>query len=118
MKPSCKIPLTLASVTSDQIKVILSIAKNLQTNYDRLNVASTQNVRNPLPMRTLVLTMTPRKQSEAVTREGIRAKIRAAGYAVGDINFSLSLSSLLRAGIILTDHPVPKSKFAQFYMKA
>lgn len=115
---SCKIPLTLAGVTSEQIKVILSIAQNLQNNYDRLNVAPTQNVRNPLPMRTLILTMVPRNPKDAITRAQLAAKIRSAGYAVGEMNFRVVCWQLTSNGVLVTDDNNKRSEYSRFYMRA
>lgn len=109
---------TLAGVTTDQIKAILTIAQNLQRNYNVLNAASTQNVRNPLPMRTLILAFAPRSAVKAVTRQELISKIRATGYAVGYAHFIGTLALLIKGGVLLSDAPSAYTKRAKFYMAA
>ena len=109
--------LTLAGISTDQIKAILTIAQNLQRNYEVLNAPGSQWVRNPRPLRQLILASLPHSKKKAVSRRTIAIKLKSLGYRVEDnlIHLSSELSKLVRAGVVLHDTAKPNSHAARFW---
>lgn len=109
---------TLAGISTDQIKAILTIAQNLQRNYDTLGASGHQNVRNPMPMRSLILCSVPRGPKKAMTRVEVASKLRSIGYKIGSIHFCAEFNKLIRGGLIQCVSGRTNAHSARFFMVA
>jgi len=88
----------IAGVSKKHLKTIMAMAKGLQTQYNGLDIASTQNVRNPVSMKKLVLA-TLKTNTGMMTWE-IRMKLVEHGFRVNDGGLSVALNILKNRGLV------------------
>lgn len=111
--------LTLEGISTDQIKAILTIAQNLQKNYDVLGSPGSQNVRNPRPLRQLIAAALPVRRNRAVTRAELMATLERIGYRVGSrIHLAIELRRLIRNGAVSFTGLSANAHTARFWFSA
>lgn len=110
--------LTLAGISTDQIKAILTIAQTLQKNYNTLGAPGSQNVRNPRPLRQLIVAALPHRRKQAMTRTELAASLESLGYRISHdfIHLSIELRKLLTSGIVRYEGHKPNSRSARFWV--
>lgn len=108
--------LTLAGISTDQIKAILTIAQALQKNYDVIGAPGSQNVRNPRPLGQLILASLPRSRKKAMSRLEISSTLTKLGYRADNlIHLSFELRKLVNAGVVLHTTEKPNVASARFW---
>lgn len=85
------------NLTSEQIKVILEVAKMLQGQYTAIGAPVTQNVRNVQPMHRIITSLLPNHPSAAIASNEIHAKILALGFRASKNTIHDTISRLNRA---------------------
>ena len=88
------------NVTTDQIRTILSIAQNLQKQYDILGAPTTQNVRNPYPLHKLIVGVLPTRKSEAMDAAQIHETLTGYGYRVPFYSLQMTLAKMKASGLL------------------
>lgn len=87
-------------VSKEFIAAVMSIAKNLQNQYDIMGAPATQNVRNPYPLHKLIIGVLPSYKGKGLTRDEIQAKLKGYGYKVSSGNLTVTLNRLSNRGTI------------------
>lgn len=89
-------------LTNETIKAIMSIAANLQKQYDIMGAPATQNVRNPYPMHKLIVGALPTHRKLAMTRPELKTRIESYGYRILDSSLIAALQSLRARGAVIS----------------